>query len=167
MERRKGVLSEGEQGHGSMCAGSMCSNSIEFIWSALCRTRLYATGVHSQLDQFALCPRPAPCWTLLSASFLPLLDVVANTTRGQLGLTEHTAIISCINLDADWACEHFRKRNQTSHLANLQVCWDFLFVYKKDQSYLPSRPIVHPEQLQRDGISQALTINCISSPSTS
>lgn len=104
---------------------------------ALCRTKLYATGVHSQLNQFALRPRPAQCWTLLSASFLPLLDAVANTIRGQLGLTEHTAIISCVNLDADWASEHFRMRNQTNH----RYAGTFRLYTKRTKVTFPQDPL--------------------------
>lgn len=103
---------------------------------ALCRTKLYATGVHSQLDQFELRPRPAQCWTLLSASFLPLLDALANTTRGQLGLTEHTVIISCVNLDADWASERFRMRNQT----NRRYAGTFCLYTKRTKVTFPQDP---------------------------
>lgn len=128
---------------------------------ALCRTKLYATGVHSQLDQFALRPRPVQCWTLLSASFLPLLDTVANTIRGQLGLTEDTAIISCVNLDADWASERFRMRNQTTDMLGLSVC---IQKWQKLPSLKTHRlPWATSEGRHFPGID----INCISSPNTS
>lgn len=128
---------------------------------ALCRTKLYATGVHSQLDQFELRPRPAQCWTLLSASFLPLLDAVANTTRGQLGLTEHTIIISCVNLDADWASECFRMRNQTNRQYAGTSC-----LYTK-RTKVPSLKTHSPPWATSEGRHfPGIDINCTSSPRT-
>lgn len=117
-----------------VCAGSTCSKSAKSIWSEIC------------VGQDPMLPGYTANWTisyslqgLLSAQFYfepPLLlpDAVANTTK-ELGLTQYTTRTSCPKLDTDEASECFGMRN---HLAKHQICWGFLSVYKKDQSYLSS-----------------------------
>lgn len=94
-------------------ARTTCSHSMEFIQSKHCVGQdPVLLGTQSTGPYHSLSPRLISAGFYFVPSSCHFADAVVNTTKGQLGLTEHTTLNNCLKLDTKQVSESFRMRNQ-------------------------------------------------------